>query len=314
MLEIVRQSAREFELLTVLQAGWDFKPMQLSRCEETSQASLIQAGEVGVTEFRLNVTYDQRLHVRPGFYTFGILRSDCATAWHGSQPIPSNALVVFPREEDMAAISHKGFHGNGIHFSASYLESLAQDLYGVHLVSVLPPIGVFQLPPLLLRSLNETMQSWRDMERYRDLLGPMALLDQQEKLAICVLKGLLSGTRIEPGRYSKGDRSFDRALDYIHNHPADSFTAAELCRQADCSQRWLEQCFRKRLGMTPKKYVKHLRLAHVREELLRADTEERPTIIEIAGGQGFWHMGQFAADYRKLYGELPSECLGRSTC
>ena len=63
--------------------------------------------------------------------------------------------------------------------------------------------------------------------------------------------------------------------------------------------------------MTPKKYVKCLRLARVRERLLKADKVERPTVIELASEQGFWHMGQFAADYRKLYGELPSESLGR---
>jgi len=103
--------------------------------------------------------------------------------------------------------------------------------------------------------------------------------------------------------------SFESALGYIHNNPADCFTASDLCRQADCSQRWLEQCFKKRFGITPKKYVKYLRLARVRDELLKAGKDEKTTIIEVASEQGFWHMGQFAADYRKLYGELPSESL-----
>ena len=311
MLEIVRQSAREFELLTVLQVAWDFKPVQLSRSEEPSQASLIQTDAVGLTQFRFNVTYDQRVHVRPGYYTFGILQPDCSTAWYDSRAIPSDSLVIFPREEDMAAISHEGFHGNGVHFRASYLDSLAQDIYGIELGSLLPPIGMIRLPPPVLRSLRESMLSWREMERHRDLLSPSAIRDQQEQLATCVLKGLLRGSIAEHARYQKGDVSFDRALDYIHNHPPDSFTATELCRQGNCSQRWLEQCFRRRLGITPKKYVKYLRLARVREKLLRAETGERPTIIEVASEQGFWHMGQFAADYRKLHGELPSESLGR---
>jgi AraC family ethanolamine operon transcriptional activator len=32
-------------------------------------------------------------------------------------------------------------------------------------------------------------------------------------------------------------------------------------------------------------------------------------INEIANRWGFWHMSQFAADYRRFFGELPSETL-----
>ena len=35
------------------------------------------------------------------------------------------------------------------------------------------------------------------------------------------------------------------------------------------------------------------------------------TITDIAKRWGFWHMGQFAADYKKQFGELPSETVKR---
>ena len=35
------------------------------------------------------------------------------------------------------------------------------------------------------------------------------------------------------------------------------------------------------------------------------------SITKVANRWGFWHMGQFASDYRKLFVELPSDTLGR---
>ena len=37
--------------------------------------------------------------------------------------------------------------------------------------------------------------------------------------------------------------------------------------------------------------------------------EQPVTVAEVAGRWGFWHMGQMAADYRKLFDELPSQTL-----
>ncbi len=35
-------------------------------------------------------------------------------------------------------------------------------------------------------------------------------------------------------------------------------------------------------------------------------------IADIANRYGFWHMGQFAADYRRMFAELPSETWKRA--
>jgi len=36
------------------------------------------------------------------------------------------------------------------------------------------------------------------------------------------------------------------------------------------------------------------------------------TLADVANRYGFWPMGQFAADFRKQFGELPSAILRRS--
>jgi len=72
----------------------------------------------------------------------------------------------------------------------------------------------------------------------------------------------------------------------------------------------LQYAFRKRFGMPPKSYLLAMRLNGVRRGLKNADTTSS-TITDLATQWGLWHMSQFAADYRRLFGELPSETMHR---
>jgi AraC family ethanolamine operon transcriptional activator len=50
----------------------------------------------------------------------------------------------------------------------------------------------------------------------------------------------------------------------------------------------------------------------VRHALLGPDLVNRP-IGEIAASLGIWHHGHFTADYKRLFGETPSETRMRHT-
>jgi AraC family ethanolamine operon transcriptional activator len=62
------------------------------------------------------------------------------------------------------------------------------------------------------------------------------------------------------------------------------------------------------LGMGPMAFVKVQRLHSIRRALKTADPT-RQTVNYIARDWGFLSMGHFARDYKKLFGETPSQTL-----
>jgi AraC family ethanolamine operon transcriptional activator len=57
-------------------------------------------------------------------------------------------------------------------------------------------------------------------------------------------------------------------------------------------------------------YFQTRRLNAVRQEL-KAASAGTTTVREIAQRWGFWHTGEFASAYRRLFGELPSHTHAR---
>ena len=111
-------------------------------------------------------------------------------------------------------------------------------------------------------------------------------------------------------RGSRGTHHSSNARDFIEAHADQAPSVQDVYRAAGVSRRTLNYAFRELIGVTPKQYLRATRLDGVRKELHRKGPSAK--IADTANTWGYWHLGQFAADYRRQFGELPSDTLRRS--
>ncbi|MCB1756801.1 MAG: AraC family transcriptional regulator [Gammaproteobacteria bacterium] len=98
----------------------------------------------------------------------------------------------------------------------------------------------------------------------------------------------------------------DHILKYIHENIKKDIEIAELAAISNKSVRSIYNLFSKSLSTTPKIYIKNLKLQKLRNEILEGEARN---VTEAAFEYGFTHLGHFSSDYRKLFGELPSQTL-----
>lgn len=103
----------------------------------------------------------------------------------------------------------------------------------------------------------------------------------------------------------------ERARDYIARNLTDPIRLSDLSRHAHAQARSLEYGFQEVLGVSPMAYVRATRLQRARH-LLRTTAVRTRSISEIALDSGFWHLSQFATDYRLMFGESPSVTFRRT--
>lgn len=130
--------------------------------------------------------------------------------------------------------------------------------------------------------------------------------DLMPLLVEALVAGLGEGVRLErpPARIEM----VKQVQDWIHDHPEQAITLADLCHQAHISRRTLIQGFQEHLGVGPMAYLKIHRLHGVRRDLLAADPRQRG-VGTIAAEWGFLNAGHFARYYHQLFGERPRDTL-----
>ena len=105
---------------------------------------------------------------------------------------------------------------------------------------------------------------------------------------------------------STRQRVVREARRYMRDKADEPISVPELCEAIHVSRRTLQYSFQDVLQMSPVTYLRALRLNGVRRDLKRAGDEP---VADRAARWGFWHQSRFAADYKHLFGELPSETL-----
>jgi AraC-like DNA-binding protein len=86
---------------------------------------------------------------------------------------------------------------------------------------------------------------------------------------------------------------------------------ATLCLKLGVSDRYLRDVFSKIHGIPPRQYLQKLRFSRARRGLMSARGRS-VTVTKIATHLGFRELGRFSVEYRKMFGESPSETLRRA--
>ncbi|MFQ3789575.1 helix-turn-helix domain-containing protein [Halomonas sp. A29] len=147
-----------------------------------------------------------------------------------------------------------------------------------------------------------------DSPRSQALLTHAAIRSGFRDMVLMHLLDLIDNERITLLAPHARKRIVDRACDYALAHRDAPPSIVDLCNQVGASRRKLQYCFQETLGINPVAYLRTLRLNGVHRDLLQADKNVQDT----ASHWGFWHLSRFAADYRQLFGEHPSETLQRA--
>jgi AraC family ethanolamine operon transcriptional activator len=101
------------------------------------------------------------------------------------------------------------------------------------------------------------------------------------------------------------------ADEYLRLHMDRPIYTEELCDALAVSASSLADAFRAAFMVSPHRFLKLRRMSMVRAALQSRDGPV-PLVKSVALGHGFWHLGQFAHDYRATFGESPSETLERA--
>jgi AraC-like DNA-binding protein len=139
---------------------------------------------------------------------------------------------------------------------------------------------------------------------------PLAALRLEQVLMLTLLL-------TQPNNYSAaleqppkmaGPTPIAQAIELIRTRPEHPWTVATLAAEVAVSVRSLQVGFARSVGQAPMRYLRQVRLERVHDELTQAESGAT-TITQAASRWGFTHLGRFASEYRKAYGEPPSASL-----
>lgn len=264
---------------------------------------LDEAVSDGVQLFRERTSQQlrQRCEVWQGALWCGLTVVDDGSRLDGRQ-VGAHSVMVSGEDGGFELVSPAGHDIVGFVVSREALRAHAPDVE-------LPPAG------------GAGWWSADPVRRQAALVHARAILVLAEAGAPCdlrtamldVVAGLLASRG--PERRERGNASSRRRLvvlthELVERRPDEPPSVPELCQALHVSRRTLQYAFEDEVGVNPIAYLRSVRLNGVRRTLREGGGGL--TVQRAAAHWGFWNLSAFAADYRRQFGERPSETLARA--
>ncbi|HKT94326.1 MAG TPA: helix-turn-helix domain-containing protein [Paraburkholderia sp.] len=257
-------------------------------------------------------TLRQACEVRGDAWWFGIPVAREGEARIDAQPIGAQAFALRPGNVEFELLTPAEFSIYGVVVGGDVLRHYAASVERTALEEHLPSAPIVQADAARIERLCILLARCLDDGGDAHAQPPGAPLPDgvQNELQAQVLAAIFDACAgsgdavVEPA--SRRRWIVAQARDYVLAHRARPVGVPELCEQLHVSRRTLQYCFQDVLGMAPATYLRALRLNGARRDLCG---RAAGSVQDVATAWGFWHLSQFATDYRRMFGMRPSEAL-----
>lgn len=298
----LRQDFDNFEELADNLRLWNIQINQLEAGEKTHSITQLSVGNTSIAYG----TFTGRTHQVGDPPTMGTIAfhagQSSSLVWR-KQNVPHNSLMIFPNKSELDAVT-KGLLNN------VYTISIP-----IHILKFL--LGTQKNKEIIISTSQNiaTLQqiihsSCQILKEQPELITSQHFHKSFENELFDAVSEALSFITLQPKRIVNNSKKplWSKIEDTMGSAIDSPIYVTELAKKTRTSERTLLRLFKERFGISTKTYLNFMRLNGVRRDLNNTSLGENK-IADIANKWGFWHMGQFAADYKRLFGQLPSETL-----
>ena len=291
-------------------AQWRGRFDQISSGPFESTLRVVRVGALRLTEIEVNQRVRSRGQDVGGLFSAHLVTETSAgSVWQGRRLQPGQ-IVANGVETGVDHLTARQAKHLGLFLSPELLNEAARAILGRDDASVPETWASCTPSPKAFSALSRTVSRLFQIGAATpELLSTTEGRHLEQETIQKLVDTLFRQGDLRPGLPHTVRRTIVRsAEDFMRSHLADPVSTLDLCREANTSGRTLRLAFREHYGLGPMTYFRYLRLNAVRDQLRNSSTVP---IAEIARRLGFHHLGNFAADYRRLFGERPSETWRR---
>jgi AraC family ethanolamine operon transcriptional activator len=294
--------------------GWSQLYDQLSVGSFSGEISGAYFRSIHLFRESTNLGLRQSCLVRSNGWWFGIPAAECGSFRIDARRIDKGALAIRRGHQQFELITPPSFKIFGLVIDHETLIS--------HLRLVLPEdetvsrieLEALESSPCSCSSLRHLFREiLEEINRRPEVLSSPSACQAIEGSVLEALTDLYTSAQ-HVGETPRSEIQHSQIVKNVRTFLLENADRAigvpELSNVFQVSRRTLQYAFDRVLGIGPNAYLKILRLNGVRRTLCRKDV--RISVQQAASNWGFWHLSQFAKDYRTLFDELPSTTVKRA--
>lgn len=308
----MQQTFSNFEVFSSVLKGYDIDMRQIDRGAFTGKLQQIQYGPVFINRVSATRRFEVFGNPPSGLRTFGIPGADCLPFNWRHKNSTGNTIQIYRPDTELEMITQSFFEAIDISITEDAFNLLLQqwDLPALDKLiakreMVICRHEVMQLLRKTLQTICITTDKNPELLDHNTDLQDIITTDIPYLLSQALMQAETQDIITMP---EKRNHALITAIDYIHATPSGKISLNSFCSEYDINERTLQRAFLEQYGITAKTYARTYRLNHVYRKLSSSETGAI-RISKVAREHGFWHMSQFALDYQRHFGELPSETL-----